>query len=133
MELGIPLALIVSLVTSLFADVPSAAARREKIHVSSSIDGTEQPCYLMLPEGFRPEGPPLPLLVSLHTWSGDVGQRDQKMEEEALGRGWIYLWPHFRGPNQTPEACGSERPSRISSMPRIGSSSITRSTERGST
>ena len=109
MKLGIPFVLGVGLLHGLFADVPSAAGRRERIHVPSSLDGTEQPCYLTLPDGFRPDGPPVPLLVSLHTWSGDVEQRDRKMEEEALGRGWIYLWPHFRGANKAPDACGSEK------------------------
>ena len=83
--------------------------QRLKISVPSSIDGTKQPCYLILPERFRPDSPPVPLLVSLHTWSGDVEQRDREMEEEANRRGWIYLWPHFRGPNKAPEACGSEK------------------------
>jgi len=86
-----------------------AADRRQKIHVVSSIDGTEQPCYLISPEGFDPTGPPVPLLVSLHTWSGGVEQRDPKMELEADRRGWVCLWPHFRGPNSSPEACGSEK------------------------
>jgi poly(3-hydroxybutyrate) depolymerase len=104
-----PFVLGVCILGGLVADIPSDAGRRERIHVTSSLDGTEQPCYLMLPEGFRPDGPPLPLLVSLHTWSGNVEQRDAKMEEEALGRGWIYLWPHFRGPNKSPDACGSEK------------------------
>jgi poly(3-hydroxybutyrate) depolymerase len=91
---------------------PPFADLRQKIHVTSSVDGTEQPCYLVLPEGFDPKGPPAPLLVSLHTWSGDVEQRDAAMEREALGRGWIYLWPHFRGPNRSPDACGSEKAQR---------------------
>ena len=46
--------------------------------------------------------------MSLHTWSGGLEQRLPKMEQEAERRGWIYLFPHFRGPNSTPEACGSE-------------------------
>jgi acetyl esterase/lipase len=109
MRFGIPLVLIVGLLSGLFGDVLSGAGRRERIHVTSSLDGTEQPCYLILPEGFDADGPPVPLLVSLHTWSGDVEQRDMEMEEEARRRGWIYLWPHFRGPNKSPDACGSEK------------------------
>jgi poly(3-hydroxybutyrate) depolymerase len=50
----------------------------------------------------------VPLLVSLHSWSGDVEQRNQSLEEATIAKGWIYLFPHFRGANQSPEACGSE-------------------------
>ncbi|MFH1920202.1 MAG: prolyl oligopeptidase family serine peptidase, partial [Planctomycetota bacterium] len=96
----------------VFAGDSSATGRREKVFVPSSIDATEQPCYVILPEGFDREGPAAPLLVALHTWSGNVEQRDLKMEAEAEQRGWIYLWPHFRGPNNAPEACGSEKAQR---------------------
>jgi dipeptidyl aminopeptidase/acylaminoacyl peptidase len=81
---------------------------REQIFVPSSLDGTRQPCYLILPRNFDSDAPAAPLLVSLHTWSGDVQQRDLEMENEAADRGWIYLWPHFRGPNSSAQACGSQ-------------------------
>jgi dipeptidyl aminopeptidase/acylaminoacyl peptidase len=84
------------------------AGDREKVYVPSSLDGARQPCYLTLPQNLGPNGPAAPLLVSLHTWSGDVEQRDSQMEKEAADRGWIYLWPHFRGPNSSPQACGSK-------------------------
>lgn len=109
MSLEIRLIGILVILCGPLVDESSGEGRREKIHVASSIDRTQQPCYLMLPERLRPDGPPVPLLVSLHTWSGDVEQRDREMEEEALRRGWIYLWPHFRGPNKAPDACGSEK------------------------
>jgi poly(3-hydroxybutyrate) depolymerase len=83
------------------------ASRRSRVLIPSSVDGSDQPCYLILPGGFQPEGPPLPLLVSLHTWSGDVQQRNEPLERLADQRGWIYLFPHFRGPNRHPDACGS--------------------------
>ena len=105
----IPVLLIAGLLCGVVADESSGGGRRLKIHVTSSIDGTRQPCYLILPEGFDKDGPPVPLLVSLHTWSGDVEQRAPKMEQEADRRGWIYLWPHFRGPNNSPDGCGSEK------------------------
>jgi len=105
----IPVILIVGLSCTVSAAQSSHADRRQKILVPSLIDGTEQPCYLILPEGFDRDGAPVPLLVSLHTWSGDVEQRDAAMEREADQRGWIYLWPHFRGANKSPDACGSEK------------------------
>lgn len=50
---------------------------------------------------------PQPLIVSLHTWSGDFLQEDPLAEEVAL-RDWNYIHPDFRGPNNNPQACGSE-------------------------
>jgi lysophospholipase L1-like esterase/pimeloyl-ACP methyl ester carboxylesterase len=50
---------------------------------------------------------PQPLIVSLHTWSGDFRQ-DDPLAEAAVARGFNYIHPDFRGPNNTPEACGSE-------------------------
>ncbi len=50
----------------------------------------------------------MPLLVSLHTWSGDCEQRNEPLEKWAQQRGWIYLFPNFRGRNDRPSACGSE-------------------------
>jgi lysophospholipase L1-like esterase len=49
-----------------------------------------------------------PLIVSLHTWSGDYLQEDPLAAEVVL-RGWNYIHPDFRGSNNNPEACGSER------------------------
>jgi len=48
-----------------------------------------------------------PLIVSLHTWSGDYNQEDP-LAGEILKRGWNYIHPDFRGPNNRPEACGSD-------------------------
>lgn len=109
MRLGIPLVLVMGLLSGFLGDTSSDSGRREKILVPSSIDGTKQPCYLIVPEGFDRDGPTAPLLVSLHTWSGDVEQRDSEIEREAEQRGWVYLWPHFRGPNNSPDGCGSEK------------------------
>lgn len=86
----------------------SQAAVRRQVTIRSTRDGSHQPAYVILPESFDPHDPPRPLLVSLHTWSGDVQQRNRELERLADEAGWIYLFPHFRGPNQHPEACGSE-------------------------
>ena len=87
----------------------SAQPHRLKVYVPSSIDQTEQPCYVLLPPSFRSGSPELPLLVSLHSWSAGVEQRRDSLERLAAERGWICLLPHFRGPNNHPNACGSER------------------------
>lgn len=80
---------------------------RVKVLVTSSLDGSEQPCYLIVPKGFNPDGEPVALLVSLHSWSAGVEQRHPELERLTSERGWIYLFPHFRGPNEHPDACGS--------------------------
>lgn len=76
--------------------------------VTSSMDGTEQPSYIILPPGFEPDGVPVPVVVSLHTWSGNLEQRNAELEASVAERGWIYLFPDFRGVNDHPEACASE-------------------------
>ncbi len=48
-----------------------------------------------------------PLIVSLHTWSGDYNQEDP-LAEEIIRRGWNYIHPDFRGPNTRAEAGGSD-------------------------
>ena len=83
--------------------------RRKRIQVTSTKDGTEQPSYLILPKGFGAESGPATLVVSLHPWSSDLdGGRNPDLEELVYERGWIYLWPNFRGRNNTCEALGSE-------------------------
>ena len=96
------------LLVLLLASSGLAAAERQRVSIPSSIDGSSQPCYLILPGRYLEKPAPAPLLVSLHTWSGDVEQRNMALEAEAERLGWIYLFPHFRGANRHPEACGSE-------------------------
>lgn len=47
-----------------------------------------------------------PLIVSLHTWSGDYLQKDT-LSWMSINRGYYYIHPDFRGPNNNPDACGS--------------------------
>ena len=77
--------------------------------MTSSRDGTEQVSYLTVPEGFKTESDPVPLVVSLHPWSSDLdGGRNEDLEKLVAEKGWIYLWPNFRGRNNTAEGVGSE-------------------------
>jgi dienelactone hydrolase len=84
------------------------AAERIKVLVTSSVDRTEQPSYVTLPDGFDDQHDPVPLLVSLHSWSANLEQRNEPLEKLANERGWICLQPNFRGRNDHPEACASE-------------------------
>jgi lysophospholipase L1-like esterase/pimeloyl-ACP methyl ester carboxylesterase len=47
-----------------------------------------------------------PLIISLHTWSGDYSQEDP-LAKEILLRDWNYIHPDFRGSNNNANACGS--------------------------
>ncbi len=84
------------------------AGERLKVLIKSPIDQTKQPSYITLPDKFDPAGDDRPLLVSLHSWSGNLEQRNEPLEKLANERGWICLQPNFRGRNDHPEACGSE-------------------------
>lgn len=79
-----------------------------KTSVKSSLDGTMQPCYFWAPAKAATEA--VPLIVGLHTWSGDITQLDhyRTVQAEAECRGWAFVGPNFRGPNSTPQGCGSE-------------------------
>lgn len=78
------------------------------VQVKSTLDGTSQPCYFWAPERAKTES--VPLVVGLHTWSGDYFQLDHYIgvRNEAERRGWVFVGPNFRGPNSTPPACGGD-------------------------
>ncbi len=79
---------------------------RQRIRFTSTADGTEQEAVLILPEFAESDARPVPMVVSLHSWSGDLDQRNV-LERLVHDKGWIYLFPNFRGVNRTPAACGS--------------------------
>ncbi len=97
---------LVWLLACLSFTTVAQAVERIAISVPSSIDQSPEKCYLTLPDGFKKDKP-LPLLVLLHSWSGDVEQRQSAFEQGALERGWLLLMPNFRGVNDHPAACGS--------------------------
>ncbi len=73
-----------------------------QVEIKSSFDGKVQKAVFYKTILSEPQ----PLIVSLHTWSGDYSQEDPLSEEIVL-RSWNYIHPDFRGPNNNPEACGS--------------------------
>ncbi len=77
-----------------------------EVKVTSTLDQTEQPSLLWAPK--KATTTPTPLLVFLHSWSGNYKQNNSAWQAEAVSRGWIYLHPDFRGRNDHPEACGSK-------------------------
>ena len=80
-----------------------------EIKVKSSIDGTFQPSYFFpapAKDGRKP-----PLLVLFHTWSYNMFDMTEVFYgglAECRARGWSLLCPNFRGPNNTPQGCGSD-------------------------
>ena len=72
----------------------------------SPVDQTVQPTlYYWPPPGERK----VPLLVALHTWSNNYQQAEPAYAVWCIARGWAMVHPNFRGPNNQPEACGSEK------------------------
>lgn len=83
-------------------------AGRHVIEVASSIDGSLQPSYLILPDNLGNRDDKVPIVVSLHSWSFGFQQRWPGLEAGVAKRGWIYLFPDFRGRNDKIEACASD-------------------------
>lgn len=89
----------------------SAMAVAGDVTVRSSKDGTDQPALLEAPEGAGQTGAtPIPLVVHLHSWSSDYTNSSlmSEVQQAAHEKGWVFLSPNFRGPNDHPEACGSD-------------------------
>lgn len=73
------------------------------INIQSTADGSLQKAWYHATASSAPQ----PLIISLHTWSGDYNQEDP-LAKEILLRDWNYIHPDFRGPNNNPKACGSD-------------------------
>jgi len=95
-------ALIIATSSSSFAADPPPL---DETRILSTFDGEEQPVRYWIPDSAETQ--PTPVLISLHTWSSDYAQHRTAWYHEAYERGWIYLQPNFRGPNNHPKACGS--------------------------
>lgn len=82
------------------------AEELREVLIESSLDKSPQPAYVFIPEE---NSEPIPLLVLLHTWSGNYQQKSHinTALKECRQRGWALVFPNFRGPNWTPQACGS--------------------------
>ena len=77
--------------------------------IRSSYDQSEQPALFFMPASAQSGNQAVPLLVGLHSWSGDYRQKASvPMAEWCVAKGWAFVHPDFRGPNWTPQACGSD-------------------------
>ncbi len=70
------------------------------------MDHTIQPAMAYSPESASRR----PLLVGLHTWSGDFRQtlNGPDYAKWCIEHDWHFISPNFRGPNRTPDAMGSD-------------------------
>lgn len=87
--------------------LPAAGAEGwRRLEIESTLDGARERARLWFPED---PGAAVPLVLHLHTWSGDVDQElfVPELVEGCRARGWALLLPDFRGPNRRPEACAS--------------------------
>jgi 2-keto-4-pentenoate hydratase len=80
----------------------------EDVRIPAS-DGARQPALFYAPT----KADPVPLLVGLHTWSGKYTSYGNgyglPWVTHCIAEEWAFIHPQFRGPNRTPEACGSDR------------------------
>jgi len=76
------------------------------VKIPSSFDETVQPALFYSPDNETPK----PLLVALHTWSShyDQGGGEVSYASWCIENNWVFIHPHFRGPNNNPKALGSE-------------------------
>lgn len=77
----------------------------EKITYISKFDGTPQPAMCQA-AGSVSEA--RPLLVALHTWSFTYEADCSDYAALCARNDWHMIFPHFRGPNWHPDACGSD-------------------------
>lgn len=84
----------------------SAPSGVEDIAIKSSLDNEPQAAWFLPPQTKAPS----PLLVHLHSWSATFN-KSSEIEvaiAESANRGWAFLSPNFRGPNNRPQACASK-------------------------
>ncbi|MGI6098723.1 MAG: alpha/beta hydrolase family protein [Kiritimatiellia bacterium] len=87
--------------------IPGWPAEIRAVEFPASIDNTRQPMLAYTPatKGKRP------LLIGLHTWSGDYRQAGTEViyAQWCMAHDWHFIHPDFRGQNSTADACGSEK------------------------
>ena len=75
----------------------------EVVEIVSAKDQAVQKAYIYKAKAHEPK----PLIVSLHTWSGDYSQKDE-LAQICRRKDLNYIHPDFRGPNVISSACCSE-------------------------
>ena len=79
--------------------------RIQTISYRCHIDNTMQKAKCFKAGGDAPR----PLLTALHTWSYTFEQDCTAYAKFCLENNWNFIFPDFRGPNWTSDACGSDK------------------------
>ncbi len=79
----------------------------QSIKYRATIDNSQQPMLVYAARNDEER----PLLVGLHTWSGSYKQAGGEVvcARWCIENDWHFIHPNFRGPNWTPDGCGSEK------------------------
>lgn len=77
------------------------------VRYPASSDQSKQPMLVYT----TPAKEKRPLLVGLHTWSADYKQGGGEIAylRWCIENNWHFIHPNFRGPNNTPDGCGSDK------------------------
>jgi poly(3-hydroxybutyrate) depolymerase len=89
--------LITDAIAGEVPEVPGASAT--EVLITSTLDGTEQPSVVVVPDGYDPDTP-TPLLLGMHTWSSNYLQMVASYGALAVRHNWLLILPNFRGPNK---------------------------------
>jgi hypothetical protein len=73
------------------------------VEIQSSLDNSSQKAYFFKSKSAAPK----PLVVSLHSWSGNYEQKDE-LAALSKTKDLNYIHPDFRGVNWTKDACCSD-------------------------
>ncbi|BFP42772.1 hypothetical protein FGF1_36170 [Flavobacteriaceae bacterium GF1] len=108
LESGFPV--IARLKTEIYSKLKKSRTERilwnddfELVKIKSSLDKKKQSAYFYKAKTSLKA----PLIVSLHSWSGDYSQFDS-LGLLCKSKDINYIHPNFRGPNSTPDACCSK-------------------------
>ena len=74
-----------------------------EVSVVSSVDGSEEPVIIGYPSAVKAGEMNVearPLLVGIHSWSTDRFSSTGQQSKQAAERGWLAVFPEFRGPNR---------------------------------
>ena len=102
------LLLIIFLGSLVSVDAQNRWSRKVKeVYYNSIADNIQQPSHVYAPK--KVEGP-RPLLVALHTWSGDFMEEGGQplFGDWCIQNEWFMIHPNFRGKNSKPNALGSD-------------------------
>lgn len=106
--LRLSLVVLLSLVWCLHSTTAQAVEgwpdKVSEIEYLSRADNSMQPALFYDPGGEAKK----PLLVALHSWSGNFKQANGPFGQWCIDHGWVMIHPNFRGINDHPQACGSE-------------------------